>query len=83
MDKERLEELKKTIHPLFRQDALDMSELIAEVEFLTKVVEQAVGLGCMKTETSPDGVTWLTTEINIQTPYPYPELAQYLKRGKE
>jgi hypothetical protein len=60
-----------------------LPELIAEVEFLTKVAEQMRELGSIKMEESPRHIKWLTTGINIQTQYVYPELAQYLKRGKE
>jgi hypothetical protein len=92
MDKERLEELKKlcdhvTSASLYASDkymetAGALPELIAEVEFLTKVAEQAVDVG--------DLSLWNSYILNAdrdavggRSAGSCPELAQYLKRGKE
>jgi hypothetical protein len=78
MDKERLEELKKLpgVSPA-------ILELIAEVEFLTKVAEQAMG-GLLAHSAQiverSNGEEWVV--FNGAGNH-YPELAQYLKRGKE
>jgi hypothetical protein len=70
MDKERLEELKLRVSDAEAHADMvlvapsTVGELIAEVEFLTKCLDQCIAHGvCNEEET--------------------PELAQYLKRGKE
>jgi len=101
---ERLEELKKllpytnggTVITSNRLQAA-LPELIAEVEFLTKVAEQAVAgsdlrVGCGAWEgqardfyevTYPEAETVYSGHRSETYPTHAPELAQYLKRGKE
>jgi hypothetical protein len=88
MDKERLEELKEQ-HEGFVEDGFNLEELacaapelIAEVEFLTKVAEQAVGCGEIFWSKDAEEF-WVGRECVVANERRYPELAQYLKRGKE
>jgi hypothetical protein len=88
MDKERLEELKLRVSDAEAHADMvlvapsTVGELIAEVEFLTKVAEQAVDVG--------DLSLWSSYILNAdreavggRSAGSCPELAQYLKRGKE
>ena len=97
MDKERLEELKAFRREYGLLTNEGATELIAEVEFLTKVVEQAVAgsdlrVGCCVWEgqardfyqvTYPESETVYSGHRSDTYPTHAPELAQYLKRGKE
>jgi hypothetical protein len=95
MDKERLEELKKlcdhvTSASLYASDkymetAGALPELIAEVEFLTKVAEQAKEFSTLVLGTANDEPTIKNDEEGCWDYIgdSYAELAQYLKRGKE
>jgi hypothetical protein len=89
MDKERLEELKLRVSDAEAHADMvlvapsTVGELIAEVEFLTKVAEQAMG-GLLAHSAQiverSNGEEWVV--FNGAGNH-YPELAQYLKRGKE
>jgi hypothetical protein len=83
MDKERLERWRKRYHEASQMGdmfAPDMGELIAEVEFLTKCLEPLIENAGVRmngnwVELCDGGCVGSTTDT--------PELAQYLKRGKE
>jgi hypothetical protein len=68
----------------------DTRELIAEVEFLTKVAEQAVEIGALG-QYDCSGQPYITSRYIgsgrgqqcHEASEDYPELAQYLKMGKE
>jgi hypothetical protein len=92
MDKERLEELKKLMQRIpsrygcdNREAARSIPELIAEVEFLTKVAEQAKEFSTLVLGTANDEPTIKNDEEGCWDYIgdSYAELAQYLKRGKE
>jgi hypothetical protein len=96
MDKERLEELKLRVSDAEAYSDMvlvapsTVGELIAEVEFLTKVAEQAVEIGALG-QYDCSGQPYITSRYIgsgrgqqcHEASEDYPELAQYLKMGKE
>jgi hypothetical protein len=76
MDKERLEELRPKLW------SAEARELIAEVEFLTKVAEQMREWARFSLAGKGDSI-YMDENPDRMTVESHPELAQYLKRGKE
>jgi hypothetical protein len=77
-----IEDPQKTDADLIAASRTALPELIAEVEFLTKVVEQMQEWARFPLAGKGDSI-YMDENPDRMTVESHPELAQYLKRGKE